>query len=69
MDVKMASMDVPLTATAQMQMVDSSQAPCHMASQPEQPASQDCCGSQAMCHSLCQILTALLMQAGLPIVH
>jgi hypothetical protein len=69
MDVKMASMDVSLTATTQMQMADGSQAPCHMASQPEQPASQNCCGLQGVCHSLCQVFTALPMQIGLPSVH
>jgi hypothetical protein len=56
MSEKMASMDASIN---QMQMTDSVQAPCHEASQPVQAADQDCCGSQAMCHSLCQMATVL----------
>jgi hypothetical protein len=41
------------------QMADAPQAPCHQASQPMQAVDQDCCGSQAMCHSLCQMATSL----------
>lgn len=56
MSEKMAGMDASMS---QMQMTDSVQAPCHEASQPMQAAEQDCCGSQAMCHSLCQMATVL----------
>jgi hypothetical protein len=53
---KMACIDA---AMSQMQMTGSVQAPCHEASQPMQAAEQDCCDPQAMCHSLCQMATAL----------
>jgi hypothetical protein len=56
MSEKMASIDV---ATNQMQMTGSVQAPFHEASQPMQAPDQDCCGSQATCHSLCQMTTVL----------
>jgi hypothetical protein len=56
MSEKMASMEV--------QMVDAAQEPCHKASQPMQAVDQDCCGSQAMCHSLCQMATSLPTTKG-----
>ncbi len=47
MSAKMASMEVAMITL---------QAPCHEASQPMQSTSQDCCGSQAMCHAACPVL-------------
>ncbi len=60
MSEKMASME----AASQMQMTNAVQAPCHEASQPMQAADQDCCGSQAVCHSLCQMATSLPTAKG-----
>jgi hypothetical protein len=63
MSAKMASMDL---AMSQMEIAGSVQAPCHMTSQVEQPASQDCCGSQAMCQALCNVVAALPSLANDP---
>jgi hypothetical protein len=56
MGMKMVSIEATMN---QMQLTGSVQAPCHEASQPMQAPDQDCCGSQATCHSLCQMTTVL----------